>query len=123
MLYSHIVTGRNCTSPDEFLCPSGRCIRRANVCDSQCDCAPAPTTSRGGSSGACADEMECKEYYTDVHGVRLCDSSNTLTCIVPGQNRDKDRCIHPQYLCDKTNDCQNGHYLSDEFGCRKRRCL
>nr|CAD7432227.1 unnamed protein product [Timema monikensis] len=62
--------------------------------------------------------MECKAYYTDVHGVRLCDSSSTLTCIVPGQNRDKDRCIHPQYLCDKTNDCQNGHYLSDEFGCQ-----
>ncbi|XP_063241566.1 G-protein coupled receptor GRL101-like [Bacillus rossius redtenbacheri] len=101
----------NCSGPDDFLCPNGRCIRRANVCDSQCDCA-----GRAPGAGACADELDC-HTYRDVQGVRLCDPINTLTCALPEQSRDKERCIHRHFICDSVNDCQSGEYLSDEFGC------
>ncbi|KAJ9591382.1 hypothetical protein L9F63_002079, partial [Diploptera punctata] len=103
-----------CNGTDEFLCPNGRCIRRANLCDSQCDCVPAASSQSGV---LCADEVNCESYYSIINGVHLCKESLTLNCIQPNQNRDKDRCIHPEYICDKTNDCQNGNYLSDEFGC------
>ena len=52
-------------------------------------------------------------------GTHLCNIGVTLNCVEPNQNRDKDRCIHPEFICDQTNDCQNGNYLSDEFGCRE----
>ncbi|XP_021913188.1 G-protein coupled receptor GRL101-like isoform X3 [Zootermopsis nevadensis] len=106
---------QNCTGVDEFLCPNGRCIRRANVCDSQCDCVPNPLES--ALHQPCADETDCDTYYTNIYGIHLCNPSLTLNCIEPNQNRDKDRCIHPEFICDQTNDCQNGNYLSDEFGC------
>lgn len=58
--------GQNCTGVDEFLCPNGRCIRRANVCDSQCDCVPSPGSNP--LHQPCTDETDCESYYTNING-------------------------------------------------------
>ncbi|XP_046393061.1 G-protein coupled receptor GRL101-like isoform X2 [Ischnura elegans] len=140
---------KSCDGPDDFLCPSGRCIRKANKCDSQCDCGwqgapPGMQWSHepGGAPATCADEMDCGEYYDDAKGVRVCRQGKTLSCMVPvaggmdmeeglsDEEREaeevaaeamaavgRERCIRPQFICDTVNDCQNGHSLSDEFGC------
>ncbi|KAG8305466.1 hypothetical protein J6590_069358 [Homalodisca vitripennis] len=104
---------KECNVTDEFQCPNGRCIRLANVCDSQCDCVVNLTDS------SCADEVDCMHIYTVEYGVATCRPGVALGCSVPPlpQNSGKLRCIQPQYLCDGYNDCHNGNFLSDEFGC------
>ncbi|XP_054287208.1 G-protein coupled receptor GRL101-like [Macrosteles quadrilineatus] len=106
---------KECNSSDEFRCPNGRCIRRANVCDSQCDCVVNATDS------SCADEVDCGHVYSVDYGVAVCELGVALGCFAPPlpQNAGKVRCIQPQYLCDGSNDCHNGNFLSDEFGCGK----
>ncbi|KAL1129017.1 hypothetical protein AAG570_013549, partial [Ranatra chinensis] len=84
----------HCDDEDRFMCPNGRCIKRANVCDSQCDCVEPV----GDPLAPCPDEINCEEYYTIYHG-------------------SSDRCIQEKYLCDGVNHCHNGNFLSDEFGC------
>ncbi|XP_073968909.1 G-protein coupled receptor GRL101-like isoform X2 [Rhodnius prolixus] len=101
-----------CDGPNDYKCPNGRCIKKANICDSQCDCAPH------NGSLECADEMNCSKYYRSVHGVTSCLVGSTLTCTLPGHSRLSDRCIASKYICDGSNDCHNGKYLSDEYGCQ-----
>ncbi|XP_037784837.1 low-density lipoprotein receptor-like [Penaeus monodon] len=43
--------------------------------------------------------------------------------MVANGDRSRDRCIAPHYICDGRNDCQNGEYLSDEYGCGEKECL
>ncbi|XP_046988472.1 G-protein coupled receptor GRL101-like [Schistocerca americana] len=99
-----------CDGADKFRCPNGRCIRRANLCDSYCDCAP---TERGQG---CADEAGCQHSYLQRHGMSVCTPGKTLLCI-PHPGSREDRCIAPEYICDGHNDCHNGNYVSDELGC------
>ncbi|KAG8270243.1 hypothetical protein J6590_089719 [Homalodisca vitripennis] len=117
-----IVSGHECNASYEFRCPNGRCIRRANLCDSQCDCVPPPSTSPG-SDVTCADEVGCSDYYTLKHGIVVCEVGATLGCTVPSTQDSvpvKERCIRAEFLCDGHNDCQNGLFLSDEFGCEEK---
>ncbi|KAG8223472.1 hypothetical protein J437_LFUL001966 [Ladona fulva] len=86
------VGNASCDGPNDFLCPSGRCIRKANVCDSQCDCGwdPALPGSQWNIS-TCADEKDCGQFYeeikatesSNVAGVRVCRPGKTLSCTVP----------------------------------------
>ncbi|XP_068081726.1 G-protein coupled receptor GRL101-like [Anabrus simplex] len=102
----------NCTGENDFLCPNGRCIRLANVCDSQCDCIPLFPNE------TCADEINCDSWYSRYQGVTQCNQAVTLMCLVPAdRTRAQDRCIRPEFICDSHNDCTNGKFLSDEFGC------
>ena len=51
----------------------------------------------------------------------MCKIGAALACSVPNavSENAKERCIRPQFLCDGHNDCHNGNFLSDEFGCGK----
>lgn len=51
----------------------------------------------------------------------MCKAGAALACSVPTAvpENGKERCIRPQFLCDGYNDCHNGNFLSDEFGCGK----
>lgn len=68
-------------------------------------------------------ELQSDIYLSFLYiGVTLCTSGASLECSVPAamhSSNSKERCIRPQYLCDGHNDCHNGHFLSDEFGCGK----
>ncbi|XP_069171358.1 G-protein coupled receptor GRL101 isoform X3 [Procambarus clarkii] len=104
--------GGECDPESQFECPNTRCILVSNVCDSHCDCLPD-----------CADEVNCTDStYTVTDGVRVCEVGASLTCSVASLDRVLDRCIAPTYVCDGTNDCHNGGYLSDETGCGEARC-
>ncbi|XP_071443294.1 G-protein coupled receptor GRL101-like [Hetaerina americana] len=104
-----------------------------------------PGMEWSGALGTCADERDCDDFYESVKGVRICREGVTLSCMVPtaamhdGKDGlseeereaeeveeaalkamaagERERCIRPDFICDHVNDCQNGHSLSDEFGC------
>ncbi|RZF48230.1 hypothetical protein LSTR_LSTR006197 [Laodelphax striatellus] len=109
-----------CLGEDDFKCPNGRCIRKANVCDSQCDCVNSFNNSLNYYyDKVCADEVNCTHSYK-LHqgtGAYECELGSTLGCSTPGSSHTKSRCIAPQFLCDGVNDCHNGDFYSDEFGC------
>ncbi|KAF6202510.1 hypothetical protein GE061_002906 [Apolygus lucorum] len=100
----------DCKGDDEYLCPNGRCISRANICDSQCDCAPTNGTE-------CADEIDCDKSYISSYGVTVCRLGETLSCSGPGPSKSNERCISSSFICDGVNHCHNGYFLSDETGC------
>ncbi|XP_075225702.1 G-protein coupled receptor GRL101-like [Lycorma delicatula] len=110
---------KSCDGEEDFLCPNGRCIRRANVCDSQCDCVNSFYYNKSFSDSykGCADEINCSYSYTTQHGVALCHVGSALSCSVPASSHSKNRCIAQKYICDGFNDCHNGDFFSDEFGC------
>ncbi|XP_024084029.1 G-protein coupled receptor GRL101-like isoform X2 [Cimex lectularius] len=101
-----------CDKPDEYKCSNGRCISRANVCDSQCDCVSANST-------VCDDEIGCEKFYTTTNGMTNCIVGTSLACGTTERNRAEERCIASGFLCDGQNQCFNGKYLSDEFGCKE----
>ncbi|XP_064080613.1 G-protein coupled receptor GRL101-like [Macrobrachium nipponense] len=97
----------DCDAQSQFECPNSRCISKGNVCDSFCDCQPE-----------CADEANCSlSVYGRLDGISRCSLGGSLTCMVGNQDRSRDRCISPQFICDGHNDCHNGQYISDEYGC------
>ncbi|XP_076044816.1 G-protein coupled receptor GRL101-like [Oratosquilla oratoria] len=98
-------------SPFEYRCPNSRCVSASNVCDSLCDCA-----------GDCRDEVNCTDTFTLVDGIVVCSAGASLPCMVATQDRSHDRCIAPKFICDGRNDCHNGEYLSDEYGCGIDSC-
>lgn len=63
-MWLNLLLGRTCNSSYEFMCPNGRCIRQANICDSQCDCVPPANNT----TTVCADEVDCEDYYALQHG-------------------------------------------------------
>ncbi|XP_068222848.1 G-protein coupled receptor GRL101-like [Palaemon carinicauda] len=96
-----------CDAQSQYECPNSRCISKGNVCDSFCDCQPD-----------CADETNCSlAVYGRLDGISRCSLGGSLTCMVGNQDRSRDRCISPQFICDGHNDCHNGQYMSDEYGC------
>ncbi|XP_054275996.1 G-protein coupled receptor GRL101-like [Macrosteles quadrilineatus] len=105
---------RACDERTEFRCSNGRCVRKANICDAQCDCGPV-----NNSSYFCEDERDCHPFYTITEGVTICKLGKSLGCSVPesAHTSAKERCIRKEFLCDGHNDCYNGNFLSDEFGC------
>ncbi|CAL4182568.1 unnamed protein product, partial [Meganyctiphanes norvegica] len=97
----------SCSAESQFKCPNSRCISRSNVCDSFCDCA-----------SDCADEANCTSTsYTTMQGISLCEVGSALTCMMANHDRSQDRCIRSEFICDGSNDCHTGDYLSDEYGC------
>ncbi|KAG7154444.1 G-protein coupled receptor GRL101-like 4, partial [Homarus americanus] len=80
-----------------FKCNNHYCVPSEHVCDFYDHC------------GDASDELECR--------VRMCEVGSSLSCTVASQDRNHDRCISPSYICDGRNDCHNGGYLSDEYGC------
>ncbi|XP_071549649.1 uncharacterized protein [Panulirus ornatus] len=99
-----------CDVGSQFRCPSSRCIPASNVCDSLCDCYPD-----------CTDEANCTNaFYTRVDGVSRCEVGASLTCMVADHDRSWNRCIARDHICDGHNDCHNGQYVNDEFGCASR---
>lgn len=54
---SNVPGNRPCNGSGDYRCPNGRCIRQANVCDSQCDC-----------KSDCADEVHCESFYSKEYG-------------------------------------------------------
>ncbi|XP_045121392.1 G-protein coupled receptor GRL101-like [Portunus trituberculatus] len=105
-----------CGAPGrEYRCPNTRCLPAANVCDAVCDCLPG-----------CEDESTCANAsnatYSTTDGVRRCHVGQALWCQVPNRDRRMDRCISEPHICDGYNDCHNGGYLSDEYGCETSTC-
>ncbi|XP_050706973.1 G-protein coupled receptor GRL101-like [Eriocheir sinensis] len=99
----------------EYRCPNTRCLPAANECDAVCDCLPG-----------CEDEAACSEHpnatYLITDGVKRCQVGEALGCHVPNGDRRLDRCISESHICDGHNDCHNGGYLSDEYGCETSPC-
>lgn len=64
-------------------------------------------------------------YHPPVPGVTLCTLGESLGCSVPEavHTSAMERCIRRQFLCDGHNDCYNGDFLSDEFGCGEYRII
>ncbi|XP_037781865.1 G-protein coupled receptor GRL101-like [Penaeus monodon] len=100
-------SGGECDAETQHRCPNSRCITLANVCDSFCDCHPD-----------CSDEANCtSDLYAILGGVSRCEVGSTLSCMTANLDRSRDRCISPEFICDGQNDCHNGDFYSDEYGC------
>ncbi|XP_064106954.1 G-protein coupled receptor GRL101-like [Macrobrachium nipponense] len=101
-----------CDASRQFQCANTRCVSISNVCDSLCDCL-----------SNCEDEANCTTGAYDVSGgISICNINDTLMCTVANHDRSLDRCIAPAYICDGHNDCHNGQYISDEYGCDVEEC-
>lgn len=95
---SNLLLGRTCNSSYEFMCPNGRCIRQANVCDSQCDCAPTANSTLT----TCADEVDCDHYYILQHGNIAFSSPKILKCLIKDLfflRKINDKLLHEPNFC------------------------
>ncbi|KAK7591075.1 hypothetical protein V9T40_002688 [Parthenolecanium corni] len=107
-----------CTGDDKFQCSNGRCIRQANVCDAHCDCVLDGSDFNSTRNSTCEDEQDCDEFYSVENGITQCKIGISLNCFVSNdRHRKMDRCIRGEFICDGFNDCHNGEFSSDEYGC------
>ncbi|XP_066278989.1 sortilin-related receptor-like [Branchiostoma lanceolatum] len=98
---------------EQFTCEGGDCILAEWYCDGFSDCADA------------SDELDCDdEIETDEDNVELLEipgdetpegnSEDAAACKSDQFSCDETRCIHPSWVCDGYDDCEDE---TDELGC------
>uniref|UniRef100_T1KE57 G-protein coupled receptors family 1 profile domain-containing protein n=1 Tax=Tetranychus urticae TaxID=32264 RepID=T1KE57_TETUR len=99
----------NCSS-DEFSCSNTRCIPSSSVCNTICDCVDN-----------CEDEVDCKQFYHQVNGLKFCNTNVTFACPWDGP------CVTIDSICNNISNCPYDDAYSgalDEYGCgiTKEKC-